>query len=157
MCQRGTLQITGVRGQCDGREDSDGERKFLYRLVPKDDPPWEWERTLLTVVPGGNVTVGYLCGRLELKRSLIGEQLGEFLRHRGLFDKTPVAVRKVVRTERMEWLGATLMAIGFVAWAVVLGGAWWAEIPLIMVFGAVLDSLDDCSHQIRAVEQGPSQ
>ena len=137
MCQRGTLHITGVRGQCDGREDSDGERKFLYRLVPTDDPPWEWERTLLTVVPGGNVTVGYLCGRLELKRSSVGEQLGEFLWQRDLFDKNPVSTPNLIWTDWMTSLGTVLMAIGFVAWAVVLGGAWWAKIPLIIVLGAV--------------------
>ena len=137
MCQRGTLQISGVRGECDGREGSDGEGKYVYRLVPTDDPAWEWESTLCTVIPGGNVTVGELSRRLELKSSVIGEQLGEFLRHRGLFDKNPITARKLVWTERMEWLSATLMAIGFVAWAVVLGGAWWAKIPLIMVLGAV--------------------
>ena len=37
----------------------------------------------------------------------------------------------------MTSLSTILMAVGFVAWAVVLGGAWWAKIPLIMVIGAV--------------------
>ena len=137
MCQRGTLQISGVRGECDGREGSDGEGKYIYRLVPTDDPLWEWERMLCTVIPRGNVTVGELSRRLELKSSVIGEQLGEFLRQRGLFDKNPVSTPNLVWTDRMTSLGTTLMVIGFVAWAVVLGGAWWAKISLIMVLGAV--------------------
>ena len=82
MCQRGTLQITGVTGECNGREGSEGEGKYLYRLVRTDDPSWEWERTLLTVVPGGNVMVDDLGKRLEWKSSEVGDQLGELSRHR---------------------------------------------------------------------------
>ena len=137
MCQRGTLQISGVRGECNDSKGSNREGKYTYRLVPADDPLWEWERTLLTVIPGGNVTVGYLSRRLELRRSFIGEQLGEFLWQRGLFDRNPVATPKLIWTDWMTSLGTTLMAIGLVAWVAVLGGAWWAKIPLITVLGAV--------------------
>ena len=110
MCQRGTLQITGVRGECDGREGSDGERKYLYRLVPADDPPWNWERTLCTVILGRNVTVDELSGRLELKRLLIGEQLGEFLQQRGLFDKNPVSTPNLEQRQSFLPVTTTIFA-----------------------------------------------
>ena len=85
MCQKGALQVVG-------EEDSrrPGRGKITYRLTLNGAPQFEWERSLFDSFPQSGTTVAALKKRLMAQRENIGNQLGEHLQHRGLFENNPV-------------------------------------------------------------------
>ena len=108
MGQQGRLQIES--------EDVPGERRrYRYRRSGQDTAQFEWETALLRAIPSGQaVTADALVWNLMGRRRQISNQLGEYLRHRGLFEVKP----------------AGAMTAGD-------GGAWWV-FSLFPVLGIAL-------------------
>ena len=102
MCQKDILQVVGIRvtpRQTTEGESYDGEYeynyrgKYIYWLVPKGAPQFEWERIVLNLIPKQPMMIDALIDRqdealLELPKfpddlpvgprgALIGRQLGE--------------------------------------------------------------------------------
>ena len=114
MCQRGTLRLEGVR-------TGSG---FLYRLPQQGPVVYEWERLICNSLPSGPTTVEALHDRLKKHEDAIGDKLGEFLQHQGLFDDNPVRVRR--ENSGMQSNGECWPGL---LWASAAGSGWLYGCP----------------------------
>ena len=119
MCQRGTLRIEAV-----------GTRVgFLYRLSRQGPAQYDWERTICDSLPSRATTVDALYGAISKRENIVGDQIGDYLQHRGLFHDNPVRVRRENADDAIEWgmLAGALMGIGSGLWAALWLDQWWAN------------------------------
>ena len=157
MCQKDVLQVVGIRvtpGRTTEGESLLGNYKHIYRgkyiywIVSKGAPQFEWERIVLDSIPKKPMMIDDLIGRLRFALvgppgALIGRQLGEHLRYRGLFNDNPVqAMSDADRGSLARFLGAISVCIGFgllsywllsswVSWP------WWANLASSVVGGII--------------------
>ena len=91
MCQRGTLEITGVREKpCQyGSYELRGEYEYWIKALK--EPRFSWERTICDALPKVEVEASTLCSRLERRKHKISRQIRSYLRERGLFHPHPMA------------------------------------------------------------------
>ena len=125
MCQRGTLQIEAV-----------GTRVgFRYRLSRQAPVQYDWERTICESMPSRAITVDALDEAIKKRENAIGDQIGDYLQHRGLFHDNPVRVRRENDDDAIGWgmLAGALMGVGSGLWAALWLDQWWAS-ALIGVF-----------------------
>ena len=129
MCQRGTLRIEAV-----------GTRLgFLYQLSRQAPVQYDWERTICESMPTRATTVAALHEAIKKREDAIGDQIGDYLQHRGLFHDNPVRVRRESGGDAIEWgmLAGALMGVGSGLWAVLWLDQWWAN-TLIGAFTGVV-------------------
>ena len=138
MCQRGTLQLECVRTGTG----------FLYRLSQQGPVVYDWERLICNSLPPGPTTVEALHDRLKKHEDAIGDKLGEFLQHQGLFDENPVRVRRENLGDAVEWgmLAGALMGVGSGLWLALWLSQWWAN-ALVGAFIGFMYMLDAPSVQ----------
>ena len=119
MCQRGTLRIEAV-----------GTRVgFLYRLSRQAPAQYDWERTICDSMPSRATTVDALHEAIKKREDAIGDQIGDYLQHRGLFNDNPVRVRRENSDDESPWaiLAGALMGVGSGLWAALWLTQWWAN------------------------------
>ena len=119
MCQRGTLRIEAV-----------GTRVgFLYRLSRQAPAQYDWERTICDSMPSRATTVDALHEAIKKREDAIGDQIGDYLQHRGLFHDNPVRVRRENDDYAVGWgmLAGALMGVGSGLWAALWLDQWWAN------------------------------
>ena len=119
MCQRGTLRIEAV-----------GTRVgFLYRLSRQSPAQYDWERTICDSLPSRATTVDALHEAISKREDTIGDQIGDYLQHRGLFHDNPVRVRRENDDDAIGWgmLAGALMGVGSGLWAALWLDQWWAN------------------------------
>ena len=160
MCQKDVLQVVGIRvtpGRTTEGESLLGDYKYIYRgkyiywVVSKGAPQFEWERIVLDSIPKQPMMIDDLINELHNplvgpREALIGRQLREHLRYRGLFNDNPVqAMSDADRGSLAHVLGAISVCIGFgllsywllsswVSWP------WWAN-PASSVIGGIVFSV----------------
>ena len=119
MCQRGTLRIEAI-GTTIG---------FLYRLSWQAPVQYDWERTICESMPMRATTVDALHEAINKREDAIGDQIGDYLQHRGLFHDNPVRVRRENFGDAIGWgmLAGALMGVGSGLWAAVWLDQWWAN------------------------------
>ena len=131
MCQRGTLRIEAV-----------GTRVgFLYRLSRRGLTHHHWERTLCDSLPSRLTTVDALHEATKKREDAIGDQIGDYLMQRGLFDDNPVRVRREKSDDGSDWwmVASILTGVGSGLWAVLWLDQWWAN-ALIGAFAGLVCS-----------------
>ena len=119
MCQRGTLRIEAV-----------GTRVgFLYRLSRQAPVQHDWERTICESMPSRATTVDALHEAVKKREDAIGDQIGDYLQHRGLFHDNPLRVRRENDDDAIGWgmLAGALMGVGSGLWAALWLDQWWAN------------------------------
>ncbi len=119
MCQRGTLRIEAV-----------GTRVgFLYRLSRQGPTQYDWERTICDSLPSRPTTVDALDEGIGKRKDAIGDQIGDYLQHRGLFHDNPVRVRRENSDDGGQWwmVACTLTGVGSGLWAALWLDQWWAN------------------------------
>ena len=129
MCQRGTLRIEAV-----------GTRLgFLYQLSRQAPVQYDWERTICESMPTRATTVAALHEAIKKREDSIGDQIGDYLQHRGFFHDNPVRVRRENSDDAIEWgmLAGALMGVGSGLWATLWLDPWWAN-ALIGAFTGVV-------------------
>ena len=129
MCQRGTLRIEAV-----------GTRVgFLYRLSRQGPTHHAWERTICDSLPLRHTTVDALHEAINEREEAIGDQVGDYLRQRGLFHDNPVRVRRENPSDGADWamLAGALMGVGSGLWAALWLTQWWAN-ALIGAFAGLI-------------------
>ena len=129
MCQRGTLRIEAV-----------GTRVgFLYRLSRKAPVQYDWERTICESMPTRATTVDALYDAMKKREDAIGDQIGDYLQHRGLFHDNPVRARRDNDDDGIGWgmLAGALMGVGSGLLAAQWLEQWWANV-LIGVFTGIV-------------------
>jgi hypothetical protein len=116
MCQRGTLRIEAI-GTTIG---------FLYRLSWQAPVQYDWERTICESMPMRATTVDALHEAIEKREDAIGDQIGDYLQHRGLFHDNPVRVRRENDDDAVGWgmLAGALMGVGSGLWAALWLDQW---------------------------------
>ena len=127
MCQRGTLRIEPV-----------GTRVgFLYRLSRQGLTQSGWERTICDSLPAGPTTIDALDEAIRTREDAIGDQLGDYLQQRGLFDDNPVRVRRQNTDDggSLWMLACILTGIGGGLWAALWLDQWWANAPIGLFAG----------------------
>ena len=157
MCQKDILQVVGISvtpGRTTEGEKHAGEYQYIYQgkyiywIVPKSAPQFEWERIVLDSIPKQPMMIDALIGRLRFApvvppETLIGKQLGEHLRYRGLFNDNPVqAMSDADRGSLAHALGAISVCIGFGLLSYWLLSSWvswpqWANLASSVVGGIV--------------------
>ncbi len=128
MCQRGTLRIEPV-----------GTRVgFLYRLSRQGLTQYGWERTICDSLPSGPTTIDALDEAIRTREDAIGDQLGDYLQQRGLFDDNPVRVRRQNTDDggSLWMLACVLTGVGGGLWAALWLDQWWAN-ALIGLFAGL--------------------
>ena len=173
MCQKDVLQVIGIRvtpGRTTEGEKHAGEYQYIYQgkyiywIVSKGAPQFEWERIVLNSIPKQPMMIDPLIDRLRI--ALVGppgyipsltpdavrgppgapsgRQLGEHLRYRGLFNDNPVqAMSDADRGSLARFLGAISVCIGFGLLSYWLLSSWmswpqWANLASSVVGGIVL-------------------
>ena len=119
MRQSGTLRIEPV-----------GTRVgFLYRLSRQGPIRHEWEHTICKSLPSDPTTIRALGEAIGEHKDYIGDQIGAYLRRRGLFHKNPVRARRANDTDGAEWaiLAGILAGVGSGLWAALWLDQWWAN------------------------------
>ena len=157
MCQKDILQVIGIRvtpGRTTEGEKHAGEYQYIYQgkyiywIVPKSAPQFEWERIVLDSIPKQPMMIDALIGRLRFAPvvppgALIGRQLGEHLRYRGLFNDNPVqAMSDADRGSLAHVLGSISVCIGFGLLSYWLLSSWvswpqWANLASSVVGGII--------------------
>ena len=157
MCQKDILQVVGMRvtpGRTTEGKNYASEYehiyqgKYIYWLVSKGAPQFEWERIVLNSIPKQPMMIDLLIDRLHYalvgpRETLIGRQLGEHLRYRGLFNDNPVqAMSDADRGSLAHVLGAISVCIGFGLLSYWLLSSWvswpqWANLASSVVGGIV--------------------
>ena len=152
MCQKDILQVVGIRvtpGRTTKGKNYGGQYEHIYRgkyiywIVPKGAPQFEWERIVLDSIPKQPMMIDPLIDRLGRREALIGRQLGEYLRYRGLFNDNPVqAMSDADRGSLAHALGAVSVCIGFGLLSYWLLSSWvswpqWANLASSVVGGIV--------------------
>ena len=127
MCQRGTLQL-----ECAAAGDA-----YEYRLSQHGSSRFEWERSICLILPSDPVTVHELRDRLEFHKEALGDQLGDYLESRGLFDDNPVRVMREHDGEHteLETLAGGLMGAGSGLWSALWLSQWWANSLIGLAIG----------------------
>ena len=131
MCQRRTLRIEAV-----------GTRVgFLYRLSRRGLTHYGWERTICDSLPSRFTTVDALHEAIKKSEDAVGDQIGDYLRQRGLFDDNPVRVRREKSDDGSDWwmVASILTGIGSGFWAALWLDQWWANV-LIGAFAGLVYS-----------------
>ena len=157
MCQKDILQVVGIRvtpGRTTEGGSLLGDHKYIYRgkyiywIVSKGAPQFEWERIVLDSILKQPMMIDALIDRLHNalvgpREALIGRQLGEHLRYRGLFNDNPVqAMSDADRGSLAHVLGAISVCIGFGLLSYWLLSSWvswpqWANLASSVVGGIV--------------------
>lgn len=88
MYQKGVLGVRQVARTVGDSPSPDNECDF--RLSMEGQPRYEWERALCDAMQGKEVTHEWIKETLASRRSVIGKQLGELLKARGLFNSNPM-------------------------------------------------------------------
>ena len=119
MCQRGTLQF-----ECVGTRSG-----FLYRLSQQGPAQFDWERLICDILPSRPTTVQALHDGISEHEDAIGDRLGEYLQHRGLFHDNPMRVWKEHFGDGVGWatLAGVLMGVGGGLWLALWLPQWWAN------------------------------
>jgi len=131
MCQRGTLRIEAV-----------GTRVgFLYRLSSQGLTQYAWERTICDSLPSRATTIDELHESIRKHDDAIGDQIGDYLQHRGFFHDNPVRVRRKNSYDGGDWwlLACILTGVGSGLWAALWLDEWWANV-LIGAFAGLVYS-----------------
>ena len=140
MCQRGTLRIeaVGTRGG------------FIYRLSRLGPTEYDWERTICASLPWRATTVDELHEAIEKREDAIGDQIGDYLQHRGLFHDNPVRVRRENSDDGGTWwmVAWILTGVGGGLWAALWLDQWWAN-ALIGAFVGLVYSFFTVPSRIR--------
>ena len=120
MCQRGTLRIEPV-----GTEVG-----FLYRLSRQGLPQYEWERTICDSLPSRPSTIDALHDAIKKREDAVGDQIGGYLRQRGLFHDNPVRIRRENSDDGGTWwmVACVLTGVGSGLWAALWLDQWWANV-----------------------------
>ena len=176
MCQKDVLQVVGIR--VTPRQTTEGESydaeyeynyrgKYIYWIVSKSAPQFEWECIVLNLIPKQPMMIDALMDALidrqdeallELPKfpddlpvgprgALIGRQLGEHLRYRGLFNDNPVqAMSDANRGSLAFFLGIVSVCIGFGLLSYWLLSSWvswpqWANLASSVVGGIVFSTI----------------
>ncbi len=131
MCQRGTLRIEAV-----------GTRVgFLYRLSRRGLTQYVWEQTICDSLPSRLTTINALDEAIRKRFDSIGDQIGDYLQHRGLFHDNPVRVRRNSSDDGgLWWMVASILtgvSLGF--WVALWLDQWWAN-ALIGAFAGLVYS-----------------
>ena len=157
MCQKDVLQVVGIRvepGQATEGKNYFGEYehiypgKYIYWLVPKGVPQFEWERSLLEWIPKQPMMIDELIDESSyiLTEHHVAQnhrQLGEHLRYRGLFNDNPMqAMSDANRGYLAHFLGAASVCIGLGLLSYWLLSSWvswpqWANLASSVVGGIV--------------------
>ena len=157
MCQKDVLQVVGIRvepGQATEGKNYFGEYehiypgKYIYWLVPKGVPQFEWERSLLEWIPKQPMMIDELIddSRYILTEHHVAQnhrQLGEHLRYRGLFNDNPVqAMSDANRGYLAHFLGAASVCIGLGLLSYWLLSSWvswpqWANLASSVIGGII--------------------
>ncbi len=148
MCQRGTLRIEAV-----------GTRVgFLYRLSRQGPAQYGWEQTICDSLPSRPTTVDDLDEAIDKHEDSIGDQIGDYLQHRGLFHDNPVRVRRENSDDGGLWwmLACILTAVGSGLWAALWLDQWWAN-ALIGLFAGLVYSFVTVPTRIRTGMLKPTQ
>ena len=128
MCERGTLEITGVREAPRRSGGFDYRGEYEYRVKALEEPRFRWERTVCDALPKVEVSVSSLACRLERRKHKISRQIESHLRKRGLFHTHPMAKANPARRARtLLGLGGLLLFTGLVMWLIFLEGPWEAK------------------------------
>ena len=117
MCQRGTLRIEAV-----------GTRAgFIYGLSRPSFTQHAWERTMCDSLPLQAATIDELHEALKKREDAIGDQIGEYLQNRGLFNDNPVRVRRENSGDGDLWwmLACLLTGVGVGFWTALWLEQWW--------------------------------
>lgn len=119
MRQRGALRIEAVNTRVG----------FLYRLSRQGPTQYDWERTICDSLPSGPTTTDALHEAIQEREDAIGDQIGDYLQHRGLFDDNPVRIRRENDDDAVGWgmLVGLLMGVGSGLWAALWLDQWWAN------------------------------
>ena len=129
MCQRGTLEITGVRDapRRSKSGDFDYRGEYRYRVKSLEEPRFSWERTVCDALLKVEVSARVLASLLGEQKCDISRQIESYLRHRGLLHAHPMAKANPARRVRMlPRLGGLLLFTGLVMWLIFLEGPWEA-------------------------------
>ncbi|MDE2765410.1 MAG: hypothetical protein OXI25_03140, partial [Chloroflexota bacterium] len=118
MCQRGALRI----------EAAGTGAGFVYRLSRQSLTQYAWEETICASLPPRATTVDALRDAIREHEDAIGDQIGDYLQHRGLFDDNPVRVRRAKSDDGGDWwmIASILTGVGGGLWAALWLGQWWA-------------------------------
>ena len=129
MCQRGTLRL-----ECVGTRVG-----FLYRLSPQGPPRYDWERTICDSLPARPTTIDALDDAIRKHRDAIGDQIGDYLQHSGLFHDNPVRAARENLGSGAEWtmLAGALMGVGAGLWMALWLSQWWANALIGAVVGFI--------------------
>ena len=141
MCQRGTLRIEAV-GTKGG---------FVYRLSRQGFTQYAWEQTICDSLPSRPTTVDELHDAMKEREDAIGDQIGDYLQHRGLFLDNPVRVRRENSEDGTTWwmVAWILMGVGSGLWAALWLDQWWAN-ALIGAFAGLVYSFVTLPSGIRS-------
>ena len=127
MCRRGTLRL-----ECVGTRVG-----FLYRLSLQGPPQYDWEQTICDSLPSRPMTIDSLDDAIRRHRDVIGDQIGDYLQHSGLFDDNPVRAARENVGSGAEWtmVAGALMGVGAGLWAALWLSQWWANALIGAVVG----------------------
>ena len=80
-------------------------------------------------MPSRATTVDALDEAIKKREDAIGDQIGDYLQHRGLFNDNPVRVRRENSDDESPWaiLAGALMGVGSGLWAALWLTQWWAN------------------------------
>lgn len=119
MCQRGALRI----------EAESTRVGFLYRISQQGPTQYDWERTICDSLPSRPTTIDALHDAIKEREDTIGDQIGGYLQHRGLFHDNPVRVRRENSLDGSGWgmLAGVLMGVGIGLWTALWLDQWWAN------------------------------
>ena len=170
MCQQDVLQVVGIRvepGQPTEGNNYAGQYEHIYRgkyiywIVSKGAPQFEWERSLLDWIPEQPMMIDELIddSRYILTEHHVAQnhrQLGEHLRYRGLFNDNPVqAMSDADRGYLAHFLGAASVCIGLGLLLYWLLSSWVSWPPWANIAGSVAGGI--VSSIIYAVAVEPSR
>lgn len=127
MCQRGTLRL-----ECVGTRVG-----FLYGLSRQGLPQYPWEQTICDSLPSRPMTIDALDEVIRRHRDVIGDQIGDYLQHHGLFHDNPVRAARENVGSGAEWtmLAGALMGVGAGFWTALWLAQWWANALIGAVVG----------------------
>ena len=129
MCQRGTLRF-----ECVGTRSG-----FLYRLSQQGPAQFDWERSICESLPSRPTTVQALHDRISEHKDAIGDRLGEYLQHQGLFHDNPIRIRRERFADGFgrATLAGALMGVGGGLWLALWLPQWWANSLVGAVVGCI--------------------
>ena len=129
MCQRGTLRIESIGSRVG----------FLYRLTRQGLTHYSWEQTICDCLPPRATSVDAISEAIDEQKEAIGDQIGDYLQQRGLFNDNPVRVRREKPDDGSDWwmVASILTGAGCGFWAALWLDPWWANVLIGVVSGLV--------------------